>query len=213
MKRRSGDHVYFNEPISSRRAVAIVVALMVGVLLLPQGVEAAAPALMRLVDGDGSSKVQVDGGRIRVGDGDGPLTVNGKVSVNQPVTVSGQTTLKPGVLLANGYCGPATSQTTTDTLDVGSVVTSIVFTGPINNYAGSRLDIFPGTDTTDHKTALMSLKNNVGNDFGGPQNEIYASDVGFKVTGAEAWTIVCSAQVSGNGHNGALYSVFGYPAP
>ena len=182
---------------------------MVGVLLLPQGVDAAAPALMRLVDGDGSSNAQVDGGKVRVGDGDGAMTVNGTVSVKQPVT----TTLKPGVLLASGYCGPATNQTTTNTLPVGSVVTSIVLTGSIDQYPQSRLDIFPGASTADPKTALMSLKAYVGQDFGGPMNALYTSDTGFKVTGTEAWTVVCSSMISGNGHLGALYSIFGYPAP
>ena len=204
--------MYLNEPISTRRALALVAALIVAVLLLPQGVEAAAPALMRLVDGDGSSNAQVDNGSIRVGDGEGALTVNGTVGVKQPVRINGQTTLRPGELLASGYCGPPTeTQITTDTLPVGSVVTSIVTTGPPHQFAGSRLDVFPGTTTSDPKTALMSLKTNSGD--GGPQNAIYDSAVGFKVTGSEPWTVLCAGVHTGAGTNGAVYSVFGYPPP
>ena len=215
-KSRSGEAVYLNEPISARRAVALVVAVVLGVLLLPVGVQAAAPALVQLIDGaGGTSKARVDAGKVRVGDGEGALTVNGQITVGNKVTVGNtaaapvQAVLKPGVLLANGYCPP--SGTVTDMLQPGEVVTSIVFTGSTKQYPGARLDIFPMSDPADHTKALMSLKTYGGSGNVGEQNAVYASDVGFKVTGD--WSIVCGGPVDSVGHNGALYSVFGYPAP
>ena len=62
------------------RLVLTVVAMALVVALVPAGVRAAGD-LVSLVDGDGNSKAQVDGGKLRVGDGNGPLTVNGKVVV------------------------------------------------------------------------------------------------------------------------------------
>ena len=45
--------------------------------LAPYGATAAGIGLTRLMDGDGSSRAQVDAGKLRVGDGSGPLSVDG----------------------------------------------------------------------------------------------------------------------------------------
>jgi hypothetical protein len=167
-------------------------------VLVPVGVRAAAPGLVRLVDGNGSSKVEVDRGKVRVGDGSGALSVDGTVAVKKAT---------PGVLLRTGSCGPGATETT---LPVGSVVTSIFVTGVPGQYPGSRLDIFPGSDDTGFP--LMSLKVYFGASGEGDTNAIYSSDNGFKVTGAAPWTVVCGGIISSSGTNGGLYSIFGHAA-
>jgi hypothetical protein len=71
-----------------RRGTTVAVALS-GVVVLALLVPRAAGAvnqLVSIVDGDGTSRVQVDNGKLRVGDGAGALTVNGAVRVSNPVT-------------------------------------------------------------------------------------------------------------------------------
>jgi hypothetical protein len=62
-----------------RQLVSLGVVLAVAVLLSPAGASAAG-SLVSIVDGNGDSKAQVDSGKLRVGDGNGALTVNGSVS-------------------------------------------------------------------------------------------------------------------------------------
>jgi hypothetical protein len=216
------------EQFSGRRIAAFFAAAVLASVLVPVGVEAAGPTLVKLVDGDGSSKVQVDGGRVRVGDGAGPLSVDGTVDVDgsvqvdgsvnvaEPVTVngdvglSGNATVKPGQLLTSGRCGNGSPAETETTLPVGTVVTSMFVTGVSGQYPNSRLDVFPGaTDTIP----LMSLKVYFGASGEGTHNAIYSSASGFKITGGAPWTFRCGHTISGSGTNGGLYSVFGYPAP
>lgn len=75
-----------NEP-SPKRARAswtIVLSVLVAAVALPVGVQAATQ-LVSIKDPDSRSKVQVDRGSLRVGDGNGSLTVDGDVSVDNPV--------------------------------------------------------------------------------------------------------------------------------
>ena len=62
----------------------ILLGLTIGAtmaLLLPVGANAAG-TLMTIVDPDSNSKAQVDAGRLRVGDGDGPLNVEQRAGVH-----------------------------------------------------------------------------------------------------------------------------------
>lgn len=178
------------EHVSTRRVLALAVSIAAAALLVPVGVEAAAPSLVRLQDGTGDSKARVDNGEVRVGDGKGPITVDG------------DTTGKPATLLKSGTCAG------TDSLAPGTVVTAIFHTGHPGGYPGSRLDIFPGD--SESTTPLMSLKVYAGTNAEGELNAIYSSDTGFKVTGPTAWDIVCAGVHTGVGTNGGLWSVFGY---
>ena len=175
---------------SVRRLVAFAVCAAVAAIFVPVGVEAAAPQLVRLQDGNGDGRAEVKDGEVQVGDGKGP------------VTVDGDTSGKPATLLKSGTC-PAT-----DSLPVGTVVTSIFHTGHPGGYPGSRLDIFPGD--SENTTPLMSLKVYAGTNAEGEMNAIYSSNNGLKVTGDTAWDIVCAGVHTGVGTNGGLWSIFGY---
>jgi hypothetical protein len=181
--------VQLDQQVSTRRIVAVLLAAALAAIVVPVGVEAAGPALVRLVDGDSATKVQVDGGKVRVGDGSGAVT----------------TDAKPAQLLVTGECGPGDEEFT---IPAGSTVTTIFSTGTSSQYPGHRLDIFQGDNTG---TALMSLKVSGGSGNVGDQNAIYSSDIGFKITGATPWSVVCGGMVQGNGTNGGLFSIFGYP--
>jgi hypothetical protein len=63
---------------AGRRLVIAVALVAVGALLAPMGVQAAAN-LVTIEDSNSNSKAQVDGGKLRVGDGAGRLTVDGSV--------------------------------------------------------------------------------------------------------------------------------------
>lgn len=63
---------------AGRRLVIAVALVAVGALLAPAGVQAAAN-LVTIEDSNSNSKAQVDGGKLRVGDGAGTLTVDGTV--------------------------------------------------------------------------------------------------------------------------------------
>jgi hypothetical protein len=73
----------------TRQLVAAGLVLIVALLLSPVGASAAG-SLVSIVDGNGDSKAQVDAGKLRIGDSDGPLTVNGSVLVDGKVRVSNQ---------------------------------------------------------------------------------------------------------------------------
>ena len=181
-----------NEQWSGRRLIALAVVAGLAALLVPVGVEAAAPALMRLVDGDGTSKAHVDNGKVRVGDGKGALSVDGT------------TATKPAVLLAGGNCDDST------TLQPGEIVTSIFLTGTPNQYPSGSLNIYDGDAGDPGTEPLMSLKVYGSTDNDGEQNAVYASDSGFKVTGGTAWDVVCGGIIGSVGANDAAYSIFGY---
>jgi len=70
----------------------VVAALTTAALLVPHVAQAVGQTVS-IVDGDGSSRVQVDKGKLRVGDGAGRLTVDGSVLVSndlaRPVPVQG----------------------------------------------------------------------------------------------------------------------------
>ena len=72
------------EQTSIRRFLLVFAVTAFALTVLPAGVEATGPALMRLVDGNSDARAQVDDGRVRVGDGSGALTVNGAVLAQPP---------------------------------------------------------------------------------------------------------------------------------
>jgi hypothetical protein len=64
-----------------RQMLTLALVLVIGAVLVPTGVNAAA-SLFRLQDADSSVLAQVDGGKLRVGDGGGGLTVDGNVGIS-----------------------------------------------------------------------------------------------------------------------------------
>ena len=65
---------------SVRESVALVAALLIAMMMAP-AVATAAGTLVSIVDPSSGAKAHVSDGRLQVGDGTGPLTVNGNVNV------------------------------------------------------------------------------------------------------------------------------------
>jgi hypothetical protein len=63
-----------------RQMLTLALVLVIGALLVPTGVNAAA-SLFRLQDADSNVLAQVDQGKVRVGDGSGNLTIDGNVGI------------------------------------------------------------------------------------------------------------------------------------
>lgn len=74
---------------TSRQVLLLLVGCCVVSLLLPTSVQAAGSALTRITDGKGHVAKVDRSGRLLVGDGGGPLTVDGSVSVAGVPTVRG----------------------------------------------------------------------------------------------------------------------------
>ena len=70
---------------ASRDVVLVVVSVCAALVLTPVGVMAAAGQLVTVKDPLTSSKARVDTGKLRVGDGSGPVTVDGNVTVGGTV--------------------------------------------------------------------------------------------------------------------------------
>ena len=67
----------------TRTILTAVTVASVMALLLPVGAQAAGQ-LMTIVDADSNAKVQVEDGKLRVGDGNGAMTVDGAVASRLP---------------------------------------------------------------------------------------------------------------------------------
>ena len=72
---------------SPRDIVLIIVSVCATFVLTPVAVMAAASQLVTVKDPSTSSKARVDAGKLRVGDGSGPVTVDGTVKVQGSVNV------------------------------------------------------------------------------------------------------------------------------
>lgn len=73
---------------SLRATAGLVAGACLITLLIPTSVDAAGSALIRITDGKGPVAKVDPGGKLAVGDGSGPLTVNGSVGVTGRVDVS-----------------------------------------------------------------------------------------------------------------------------
>lgn len=71
-----------NRRFTPRQIITLVAIVMVGAVLIPTAVYAAA-TIVKIEDADSTTLAQVDAGKLRVGDGGGGLTVDGNVGISQ----------------------------------------------------------------------------------------------------------------------------------
>jgi hypothetical protein len=64
-----------------RLLLALVLAVVLAAALAPSGAQAVAGLLVTIVDSITNSKARVEGGKLRVGDGLGPLTIDGSAAI------------------------------------------------------------------------------------------------------------------------------------
>ena len=202
------------ERTEMHKTVRLVIAVVAAAVLVPTGVNAAVDAF-RLQDGDGTSKAQVDKGAVRVGDGDGDLSVDGAVGIQ------GRTNSTDARLLANGDCNTQEHTSThshTDVIPAGTTVTEIVMTTEWDGGARSTMIIKSpsvpgfnpanGNHTEQIAGRLMALQ--VGWTQGYADfNETVNFGDGVKLE--DAWHIFCGG-VIGSSQGGALWNVYGYDA-
>ncbi len=77
------------------QTAGLVAGAVLVVLLVPTSVNAAGSTLTRITDGSGPVAKVDRSGRLAVGDGSGPLTVDGRVRVSSLPPVSGTVTARP----------------------------------------------------------------------------------------------------------------------
>jgi hypothetical protein len=196
----------------SRKALAFLGLGAIIAILAPVSV-IAATGMVKIQDGNGNSKAQVDGGRLRVGDGSGAITVNGtgnngQVPVTGNVGVSGDvsTVGSPTSILAQGDCDTSEdSYPDTGTIPTGTTVVGIVLS---DEAGGSQIDTLQVKsqssqgNLTDELFTLMDGQSQ-GAEFGEHLN----FGPGIKLT--EAWNINCTGQVGASQGN-ATWIVYGY---
>ena len=213
----------------SRRALTLLGIGAIIAVLAPVGVVAATNAV-KIQDGNGSSKAQVDAGSLRVGDGEGAMTVNGTgnngnvpvsgnvgvpggVSVNGgSVGVSGvsgdvSTVAKPTSVLAQGDCDTTDSYTDSGTIASGKTVVGILLS---DDNGGSQINTLivsaPSSGNTGNR--LFELSDGQGFASGYAQFGNRADfGPGLKLT--ENWSISCTGQPGSSQGNG-LWIAYGY---
>ncbi len=177
-----------------KQFAVLAVAVAAIAALLPFGATAAGEQLVRLVDGNGTSKAEVDNGKVRVGDGSGPVSVDGRVS-------------QPAVrVLAKGDCIEGAIERV-DTLDnpPGRRITGIVLTQNEQGYATGMLGLIAPGETVPMTNLIVE------------RSQYYhageaALDFGAGIThpnNAADWTIKCSDR-GGGGAAWGRWMVLGY---
>jgi hypothetical protein len=202
-----------------KQVAILAVAVAAIAALLPLGATAAGETLVRLVDGNGTSKVEVDTGKLRVGDGAGALTVDGSVKVSDaagPLTVDGTTNLPAARILATGTCndnmGNAIVVTIPNTagrrivgVHLGAYGTHISGQETGNASADSRLAIMAPGDT--YPFANIMVTRAPGYDESSRQLDF---GPGLSDPDSGDWTIRCSTTTNSNLGNWGRWVVWGY---
>ena len=110
---------------TTRTIMTAVTVATVMALLMPVGAQAAGQ-LMTIVDANSDAKAQVDSGKLRVGDGNGAMTVNGTVGTSY----SGRTPYADSChLYADGY---VQDECTFDAVPAGKVLVITNISAHIN---------------------------------------------------------------------------------
>jgi hypothetical protein len=218
----------------SRRALTLLGLGAIIAVLAPVGVVAATNAV-KIQDGNGSSKAQVDAGSLRVGDGEGAMTVNGtgnngnvpvqgNVGVPGGVNVNGgsvgvsgvsgdvSTVAKPTTILAQGDCD--TSADADSYPDTGSIASGKTVVGILlsDEEGGSQINTLtvtaPSSTPNGTKDELFTLADGQGfaNGYAQFGNE---ADFGPGIRLSEQWSIRCTGQPGSSQGNG-VWIVWGY---
>jgi hypothetical protein len=187
----------------------------------------AATGMIKIQDGNGDSKAQVDAGSLRVGDGSGAMTVNGtgpdgRVPVSGNVGVSGQVGLsgpvgvagdvntvgKPTSILAQGDCDNSDAYTDSGVLHNGETVVGIVLSDEQGGSQINTLTVSAGSVVGNQRGAhLFTLSDGQGFASGYAQFGKQL-DFGPGIRLTENWSIHCNGQ-TGNQGNG-LWIAYGY---
>jgi hypothetical protein len=196
------------------KTLRLTIAVAAAAVLVPTGVNAAVDAF-KLQDGDGQSKAQVDKGSVRIGDGDGALTVDGDVGIANRVRTS------VAQILLNGDCSNQpvnSSHSQSGVLPEGTVVTEIVMTQDWNGVAQSTLvvkkpSIPEFSATNDNATQqrggrFMAIQTGLSTGYA-DLNETVSFGDGVELD--EAWHFFCTGQIGSTDGTG-LWSVYGYEA-
>jgi hypothetical protein len=219
----------------SRRALTLLGLGAIIAVLAPVGVVAATNAV-KIQDGNGSSKAQVDAGSLRVGDGEGAMTVNGtgnngnvpvqgNVGVPGGVNVNGgsvgvsgvsgdvSTVAKPTTILAQGDCDSSSVDSYTDsgTIPAGKTVVGMLLS---DDNGGSQMNTLivtapssnNGPSTVNHRLFELTDAQNFA---GGYAQFGSRADFGPGIKLSEQWSINCTGQPGSSQGNG-LWIVWGY---
>ena len=203
-----------NDGWSTRRLIGVLCAIVAAAVLVPVGVEAGGPVLVRLQDGDSQAKAQVDNGRLVVGDKNGgPVTVDGQVGLEGKVSSS------DAEVLLRGDCDEDDSEDLLNfqNLASGKTVTGIVLTNDISGTSRTTLVVAapsvpgyvasPATPTEEASGRFIALQ--IGFQSGGYSdfNESVTYEDGVKTT--ESWRFYCTGVV-GSSQGDGLWTLYGY---
>ena len=211
----------------SRKALTLLGLGAIVAVLAPVSVIAAS-SIVKIQDGDGNSKVQVDNGRLRVGDGGGSITVdgagangrvpiagnvgvNGDVGIDGPVGVSGiagdvSTVGKPTSILAQGDCDTSEdSYGDSATIPTGTTVIGIVLSDEAGGTQINTLSVKSQSSQPNLQDELFTLMD--GQSQGAEFGEHLNFGPGIRLN--EAWNISCTGQVGASQGSG-VWIVYGY---
>ena len=210
----------------SRRALTLLGLGAIVAVLAPVSV-IAATSVIKIQDGNGGSKAQVDGGRLRVGDGSGAITVdgtgaNGRVPVAGNVGVSGDVGLtgpvgisgdvstvgKPTTILAQGDCDTGEdAYGDSATIPVGTTVVGILLSDESGGSQINTLLVKSQSSQGNLQDELFTLMDGqVGPNYAQYGNQ---ADFGPGIKLTEAWNVSCTGQVGASQGNG-VWIVYGY---
>ncbi len=187
-----------------KQVAILAVAVAAVAALVPVGATAAGIQIFRIQDGNGTSKVEVDAGKLRVGDGSGALSVDG-------------TTAPPAAkILATGTCsdggGGAVVATIPNTagrrivgMFLGAYGTDVTGETSGNGSADSRLAITPPGDT--HPVANLMVTRAAGYDENSRQLDF---GPGIADPDSGNWTFRCSTTTSPTAAAWGRWVVWGY---
>jgi hypothetical protein len=202
-----------------KQVAILAVAVAAVVALLPIGATAAGTAVMRIVDGNGTSKVEVDAGKLRVGDGAGALSVDGNVKVSDaagPLTVDGTTSQPAARILATGNCHdgsggpivvdiPNTAGRRIVGVHLGAYGTHVEGQVTGNASADARLALIAPGDT--HPFANLMVTRAPGYDENSRQLDF---GPGISDPDAGNWNIRCSTTTASTASGWGRWVVWGY---
>jgi hypothetical protein len=126
-----------------RQFVMVVAAVTLFALLLPVGAKAAGQ-LVTLTDSTTSSKARVDSGKLRVGDGSGPLTIDGQVATAAAIPAKAFNKQAGPVIHGPDPLATNYAITTLVVSNSKTVADCMTFSGPDASNLGPQAEVPPG---------------------------------------------------------------------